>query len=383
MSCGNSGGGSQRYEPEVCFGVGGSSPPSGDQDRFAPKYIVGNVPAGDSAVAYSADGFRYIPDTGNGAGIASALGLAAISPGDVWIRPGTYDFNLPDAPALPLAVPADVLVTGAGRTTVLRPPVGDDADCHLFALGAGAELRDMLLLAATSGSESPSDAIVAAQGTMGDPARLTRVDFVTNVALYSGTLGVAQGACVVRDCHFVAGGGIAAAGTSVILVRRTDEPAMLDASGVTVTAFDASGYYQAISVEGGAEVRLANVEASDFVWGGLAFVADDGLGNLGRLIMDRVRLEAHEGGANHSLLLDDIKIARAVNCDFVNPEGSHAVFWEDVIDGSVTSCRIDGDLLSVRTTLVPRGTAWVANSFAAGSVLVFDVDDEVAHNIGP
>src|SRR5512147_636115 len=80
--------------PEVQIGLTsavGAAPPAA-LDRFAPKVIVGNTLSGDSALAYSTDGFNYVPDPGDGSGIAAAiailvaLGFAA----DICIRPGTY-----------------------------------------------------------------------------------------------------------------------------------------------------------------------------------------------------------------------------------------------------------------------------------------------------
>lgn len=88
----------------------------GGTDRFAPKYLVGNVPAGDSNVPYSSDGFTYFPDLlGNGAAIEAALTAAGGFCGDVWIRPGTYNLGLPGSPGtMPLQIPSGVRVYGSG-----------------------------------------------------------------------------------------------------------------------------------------------------------------------------------------------------------------------------------------------------------------------------
>lgn len=134
------------------------------QDRFWPRYLVGNVPAGDSAVAYSAAGFDYIPDTGNGAGIAAALALAAVDPGLVGVRRGTYDLNAAGAPAGPFSVPSGTLVVGMGPDIHNgAPPSGqivarDEGDQGVFSLdGAGSAVRDLMILV----PESPEGAVFA------------------------------------------------------------------------------------------------------------------------------------------------------------------------------------------------------------------------------
>lgn len=119
-------------------GGGGSSGP----DRFAPTVIVGNVPAGDSATAYSTDSFEYIPDTGNGAGIAAALNLlsAAAQGGVVYVRRGTYDFTAVGAPTDPLVVDADVTLRGEGQGTLLiTRSAGNQTLIEMIAGGAAIE----------------------------------------------------------------------------------------------------------------------------------------------------------------------------------------------------------------------------------------------------
>jgi hypothetical protein len=92
-------------------------------DRVAPTFVVGNVPEGDSATAYSTDGFEYVPDTGNGAGIETALNtLSGLgSGGRVYVRRGTYDFTAVGAPVAPLVVDGGVTLSGEGPGTLLIP----------------------------------------------------------------------------------------------------------------------------------------------------------------------------------------------------------------------------------------------------------------------
>jgi hypothetical protein len=124
-------------------------------DRFAPKYLVGNIANGDSPTAYSLNGFQYIPDPGDGTGIQTALGAAAAVHGDVWIRPGTYDLSLnPGAVVCPMVVPPGVLVQGAGGgetasgggATTIKSQAGPFSQ-EIFTLGAGCSVLNMNLQA--------------------------------------------------------------------------------------------------------------------------------------------------------------------------------------------------------------------------------------------
>jgi|694.fasta_scaffold17096_10 hypothetical protein len=120
---------------------GGPPPPPAGPDRFAPKYLVGNVPAGDSNVVYSSGGFFYLPDPGDGSGIAAALAAAVLVAGDVWIRPGIYNLGSGSV-VTPLVVPTYCLVRGAGEATqILGKASVDQGVFRLF--GAGSGLRDL------------------------------------------------------------------------------------------------------------------------------------------------------------------------------------------------------------------------------------------------
>jgi len=143
---------------------------SNGPDKFAPKYLVGNVPAGDSATAYSSGGFVYIPDPGDGSGIASALSSAAAVLGDVWIRPGLYDFGS-GIVVMPLTVPPGCRVQGAGvRATTLRARPSGDQGVFVLPADLGGNpgiqsVRDMELQApSASGSGTGSEAVILVQG---------------------------------------------------------------------------------------------------------------------------------------------------------------------------------------------------------------------------
>lgn len=127
------------------------NPPGGGgsgQDRFAPKYVVGNIANGDSAVEYSTDGFYYFADPGTGAGagtrLAAALAAATsgdpdfVALGDVWIRPGTYNVSQT------LVVPSACTVRGSGPATAIAS-VANTIPGALFSLSNLSSLRDLTL----------------------------------------------------------------------------------------------------------------------------------------------------------------------------------------------------------------------------------------------
>lgn len=123
----------------IPFG-GGGGPPGSSLDRFAPKYLVGNELSGDTTdTTGTAAGFTYYSDPGDGTGIAAALSDAATTPGDVWIRPGTYTTTAP------FTVPPDVAVRGAGPSTIIVGAPGA-INQGLFTMRAGSSLRSMAIV---------------------------------------------------------------------------------------------------------------------------------------------------------------------------------------------------------------------------------------------
>ncbi len=109
-----------RYVPRIDRpGSGGGGPPPQIEDHFAPRFLVGNVPNGDPAVGQAAP-FEYIPDTGDGSGIAAAVAAAnAAGGGDIWIRPGTYDLSTGGVTGFVITAPR-VTIRGAGFETIIR-----------------------------------------------------------------------------------------------------------------------------------------------------------------------------------------------------------------------------------------------------------------------
>lgn len=172
----------------IHIGSAGSPGPSSD-DHFAPKIIVGNVPNGDPALA-SLWPFRYIPDFGDGVGIAQALLEAAIlgQNGDVYLRPGVYDFGLPGSPALPLSVPTGTSLRGPGPGVPLvfggNPNGGallrlSPDQRELLVLGGTSSIRQ-LGIEITTPNPGASGFFVVNAGINGEPAFIDQVPiFIT------------------------------------------------------------------------------------------------------------------------------------------------------------------------------------------------------------
>lgn len=138
-------------------GGGAGGPPGTQQVYFAPRIIVGNVLAGDSAVAYDTDGFTYIPDPGDGTGIEAALAaLALVGPGWIHIRRGEYD--LASGAVANLQVSDGVFISGDGETATLI--LGrTDGDQTVFTFLGGGGLRHI-------GIDVPSGDVGATGGSV-------------------------------------------------------------------------------------------------------------------------------------------------------------------------------------------------------------------------
>lgn len=186
---------------------GGGGGPTGP-DHIAPKYLIGNVPAGDSAVAYSQDGFIYLPDAGDGAAIQQALLAIAGNPstdpptpavpGDVWIRPGTYDLTA-GAVLLPLTVPAGTRVQGAGESTALTATLTTGVGT-LFALEARTDLRDLVIEATDEGDSTGTALVLAVDGTAHcERLHVTLTREITSTSTVLAAFGNAESARLEQD----------------------------------------------------------------------------------------------------------------------------------------------------------------------------------------
>lgn len=188
---------SSRWNPRITRpSAGGGGPPPQIQDHFAPKIIVGNVPNGDPAVA-QAFPFRYIPDPGNGSGIAQALTEVAVAgqEGDVYLRPGIYDFGLVGAPLLPLVIPDSTSLRGPGVGVPIsvggNPNAGallrvSGTQRSLFVFGSTSSIRQ-LAIELPSPTLGATGAVLLDAGINGAPAFIDQTAiFVTADPAESG-----------------------------------------------------------------------------------------------------------------------------------------------------------------------------------------------------
>lgn len=131
-------------------------------DKFAPRYIVGNVPAGDPATPQTGP-FRYIPDPGDGTGLALAVAESSVNPGPIYVRPGTYDWDAGPL-AGPLTVGDGVLIQGAGSgVTFLVGSTGADQGVLILA-GLRCGLMDITVEGGRGGVVSASDSVILLSG---------------------------------------------------------------------------------------------------------------------------------------------------------------------------------------------------------------------------
>lgn len=181
---------------DCCETGGGSSV----VDKFAPKYLVGNELAGDTAASASASGFVYFQDPGDGTGILAALAAAGVTPGDVWVRPGTYTLDQR------LVVPAGVLMRGAGMgLTIIEN--GNGADECVIVLRTASGLRDLTAHSVGGGGIAGS-ALLLAPATASDlPIALNRVDVLVDGDVSVSPIISQGGPLVLDQCVLRRNGG--------------------------------------------------------------------------------------------------------------------------------------------------------------------------------
>lgn len=220
--------GERAYNPNAIgsivppFGAddGSGPPPPGEIDYFAPKYLVGNVLNGDDATPHSAGGFVYIPDPGDGSGIAAALAEALVVAGDIWLRPGTYTRA---AGLARFVLPAGVAVRGAG--TALTNIITNNADDCIFQLGAGCSLERLGLTQRGVLAGVGSALVECPAGAALSPTRLKELVLTTPVNVRGAQL--VGGQFDVDDCVVsFTGGGAAPAGINV--EGAADNPAFFN-----------------------------------------------------------------------------------------------------------------------------------------------------------
>lgn len=322
-------------------GGGGATP-----DRFAPKYLVGNTSNGDTAsVAGLAAGFSYIPDPGDGTGIALAIAAATALPGDIWIRPGTYDLTQPTSPIAPFSVPNSVVVRGTGNTTVIRGRLSGDQ--RVFTLASSSELRD-IRINCIGVQDGTGDALVECSGGVASPSRLERVDFqLTRLAGSTGTIRAAVattlGSAELTNCRFLLSGNIGETAVGGLCAVFGDSGSFTHSFRCIVRA--STPPYDCGFVASGAarfEVSECNVTLADFA---------------------AVHMEA-----GSLLLVSDSTLSTDVGGDAIYSSGSRGVISCNEINGNVDT---SGGSNHILTSNLIRSTATVTLS----------ASDEDAHNI--
>ena len=222
--------------------IGSGSGSGSGPDRFGPKYVVGNVPAGDSSTAYAMDGFYYFPDTGDGAGIEAALAAAAVLPGDVKVRPGSYDLDT-GIVTTPLVIPAGTILSGAGvgASTILTKKTGPQATFSLAGVGSVVEQFSVVVQSIGSGSPNPGGNIFnSAAGAVIRRCDLALGPF--NLLPGAQTVGFAGSGFTIEDCTASASfnGGEFPFDWKAICVQPTSN---VKIRGLETTGFDCPLYF--------------------------------------------------------------------------------------------------------------------------------------------
>jgi hypothetical protein len=261
----------------LLVGAGG-----GGTDRFARRYIVGIGPTYPAAP--QASPWRYVQDPGDGTGLQTVLAEAAVNPGDIWISPGTIDFNAGPLTG-PLTVPANVTVYGAGRnvTTLIGLSAGF-VNQGVLRLLSGAQVFD---LSVQGGSANPSIGAAALVEMVGTGTGLARM---TLTAQTSG-----DGAPVLRGCVQVtaASGGPPRFITLVDITATLNSPAtatgnvaplLIEGSdGGVVTAADRFG---AFGGNYGARIISGSLIADKFIAFGPRLAGISGVAGSGAFRCD-------------------------------------------------------------------------------------------------
>ncbi len=155
-------------------------------DRFTSTILVGNATTG-YPLPEQAGPWRYIRDTGNGAGFAMALTEAALTGGRVKLLRGVYDFALPGGPATPPIVAPNVWLDGEGPATIIRGR--DTANQGVLVLRQQGRISNLDIESGDASAGSlGSDAVVLIDVT--DPA--ARYSDIENVNIRFSTANGGQ-----------------------------------------------------------------------------------------------------------------------------------------------------------------------------------------------
>lgn len=288
------------------WGGTGSAPPVVASDKFTPKFLIGNAPAGDGT-SPSVAGFNYILDPGDGSGIL--LAVAAITSGDIHIRQGTYAFPV----GTTLNVPANVKISGAGRGNTLISNAN-------FVLAAGASLADL------SSAAPPGFAAVSASAAKG---------LLRDVSLFSTTVGISVG-----------GTGVFSIENVDVTISTQVGPAILAGGAVEVVCQNlrTTGSLTSVDVQG----AVFKCDNGSFVGASKAFNNKNG-----RVSFSNTTFQAVGGTV---MTFGDITDSFFENC-FVTGTNCMDFSSSNTCDGlTFDSCEFTGTTTCV-TNLSPGGTA--------------------------
>lgn len=200
-------------------------------DHFAPRFLVGNVLSGAPATS-QAGYFRYIPDPGDGTGIAQALTeMAALGvPCDLCIGQGTYTRA---AGLARFVAPGNCRVWSPGGALIMS----NDADACIFELGPGSTLERLALVAATpalSGS-----AVIEVPAGLSAFKVLLRDLYVNIVAMSVRGVQVVGGDLEIASSHILLTPGQEVTPIGVSIEGRAGQPATFNIHDCELDFFNA------------------------------------------------------------------------------------------------------------------------------------------------
>lgn len=161
--------------------AGGSGGGGGSSANIrGPRIVVGNSLEGDTT-----DDCDYL-DVGNGANLQAAITAAGVldPSGDVWIRPGLYDFSIAGGPSTGISIPVGVKVRAAGRQSVTVRG-NSSGEITIFSLSNNAELEDLTVEVPLPTASCSGDGAIQLNGDRSE-TRFIVVEFL-DVASYTTT----------------------------------------------------------------------------------------------------------------------------------------------------------------------------------------------------
>jgi hypothetical protein len=367
---------------------------SASADHFAPKYVVGNKLAGDSATSVTAGGFIYIQDTGNGVGIISALTQAATNKGDIYLRPGTYTISTT------LVVPAGVEIRGAGNSTKIVGTPGTTAG-PVFSLADGSVLRALDIThnepAASLGpqygvvqlSQDASSALcedVSVETTWGAPTNSTL--FAGFLASNVGGVGATKLRCVRCSVRYGQNNVTFDYNTNLVGYRLKDASLeLIDCTAQYLVATYAMGYNVVGVNSSNGSLVIRGGTYSAWAFGILV----EGF-EVTRMLVDGAQVTCSDTSGNPTYALFGYKKTNSIfsNCT-INGGSNGAAIRFDPAGVAATSCKgsVIGNTINVGAPTLPwesLGTpsgyhVFVGNTYTGAAVPTTGPNDEAAHNI--